>query len=144
MSEDRLILVDYCDDIRHEVGFKYSLMGCYASELIVDDIPAILPKLCASITAITPLDKPFKNIVFRAYLNDDLLTESSVPPENLSKSFDEIRNDGMDYTKMVLKVQMAFVPLIIQNESILRVEAETEDGIIKGSRLKLRKKPSQS
>lgn len=35
-----------CDDIREEKGNKLSLMGMYGGDVIVNDFPSILPKLC--------------------------------------------------------------------------------------------------
>jgi hypothetical protein len=35
-----------CDDVRHEVGHKTSLMGIYDQDIIFDELPALLPKLC--------------------------------------------------------------------------------------------------
>ncbi|MGA2554637.1 MAG: hypothetical protein ABSF20_07630 [Smithella sp.] len=35
-----------CDDIRHEVGNKISLIGIYNESITVQTIPFILPKLC--------------------------------------------------------------------------------------------------
>ncbi len=39
-----------CDDIRHEIGGKASLMGIYLRDIVVDDIPTILPTLCFMFT----------------------------------------------------------------------------------------------
>ena len=35
-----------CDDVRHEVGNKTSLMGIYDKDIIFSNLPALLPKLC--------------------------------------------------------------------------------------------------
>jgi len=32
-----------CDDVRHEVGGKMSLMGIYSKDVVVNKVPAILP-----------------------------------------------------------------------------------------------------
>ena len=140
MNENRIVFADFCDDIRQEVGYKFSLMGCYSGEVIVDTIPVMLPKLCASITAITPLDQPFINLTFRAYLNEDIIAESIIPTSNLEENYERLKKNSAEYTKIMIKVQMAFIPLIIQEQSVLRIEAETEDGIIKGPKLKIRQR----
>ena len=38
-----------CDDIRQEVGNKFSLIGIYLKEIIVSKFPITLPKLCFAI-----------------------------------------------------------------------------------------------
>jgi hypothetical protein len=38
-----------CDDIRHEMGDKFSLIGIYGSDVYVAQIPFLFPKLCAVI-----------------------------------------------------------------------------------------------
>lgn len=39
-----------CDDIRHEVGDKFSLIGVYGSHLYVAQLPFLFPKLSAAIS----------------------------------------------------------------------------------------------
>ncbi len=34
-----------CDDVRHEVGGKMSLMGLYSQDIVVNKVPAILPSI---------------------------------------------------------------------------------------------------
>lgn len=138
MNEGRIVFAEFCDDIRLEVGNKYSLMGCYTGELIMQPIPSLLPKLCAAITAVTPIEKPFQSLIFRAFLNDDLIVETEIQLENLQKNHELLTKDPKDFTKLLVRVQMAFVPLVVQQESVLRIEAETEEGIIKGSKLLIR------
>lgn len=35
----------FCDDIRHEVTGKFTLVGCYSDHLLVAEVPTALPKL---------------------------------------------------------------------------------------------------
>jgi hypothetical protein len=39
-----------CDDIRHEVGDKFSLIGVYGSHVYVAQLPFLFPKLSAAIS----------------------------------------------------------------------------------------------
>lgn len=56
-----------CDDIREEKGNKFSLMGIYASSIVVDRTPVILPKLCLFVMLIgTKKNVPNMNIVFKS------------------------------------------------------------------------------
>lgn len=54
----------FCDDIRHEVGNKFSLIGIYAGDMLVfaTRFPVTLPRLAIHIWATTPARKPFQAI----------------------------------------------------------------------------------
>jgi len=38
-----------CDDIRHEMGDKFSLIGIYGSDIHVAQLPFLFPKFCVAI-----------------------------------------------------------------------------------------------
>lgn len=139
MTEARSLVALFCDDVRHEVGNKYSLMGCYGDELIIEKLPALLPKLCVQLRAQTPLDRPFKKLIFRAFLNDDLLAEIEMPEDQLEHAAAVIgaREDALRLTIMAI---MGLSPLAVSEPSILRVEAETEDGVLRGGHLRFRQR----
>lgn len=144
MNEDRILLATFCDDIRQEVGYKLSLMGCYVGgELIVDTIPTVLPKLYASIMALSPIAKPFKQLTIRALLNDIVLAENEYPADLLPIATDIIKRKALEDSKYIIHLQIAFIPLIIEKDSILRIEADTEEGVLKGSRLIIRLRQEQ-
>ena len=46
MTENRTVIAQFCDDFRQEIGNKFSLMGCYGTDLYVPQFPITLPKLC--------------------------------------------------------------------------------------------------
>jgi len=46
----------FCDDIRHELGGKVSLMGIYGSHLLVPSMPLHLPKLSIHFNIELPLE----------------------------------------------------------------------------------------
>lgn len=139
MVEQRFLVGQFCDDIRQEVGNKYSLMGCYGQEIVIEKLPAALPKLCAQLKVVTPLDRPFKKLVFRAFLNDDLLAEIEMPPDQLEKAASEVvlTEDSFRLTFMAV---MGFSPLMVPGPSKLRIEADTEDGVLKGGSIRLRER----
>lgn len=144
MNDNRLIIANFCDDVRLEVGYKYSMMGCYSGELIVNEIPSVLPKICAVVTAITPIGDPFKKLIFRAFLNESLLLENELPQQELEANQKQLQEHAEpENTRISLKIHLSIITLVIEANSILRIEAETEDGVIKGSRLRLRMRASE-
>jgi hypothetical protein len=138
MNETRIVVSQFCDDVRHEFGNKISLMGCYGDEMLFDKLPALLPKLCIHMRAITLLDKPFTKLTFRAFQGPDLIAEINVPteqlviPQNIEK-----RSDARRIGVMVV---MAVSPLVVNELCVIRTEAECEEGILDGSPIYLREK----
>ncbi|MES2365867.1 MAG: hypothetical protein V4563_08250 [Pseudomonadota bacterium] len=139
MNDGRMVIATFCDDIRYERGNKHSLMGCYSGELIIDRIPAILPKLCVQIQVVTPLEQPFILLTLRACLDDEVLGETVLPGDQLLALHQEVlARSHADSTLMGIHSHMVFAPFVVNQPCTLRVEAETEYGIIKGSRLQIR------
>jgi len=131
----RTVISQFCDDIRHESGNKYSLMGCYGNELLVENLPSLLPKLCVQVRAITPIDKPFTKLLIRAKMNDEIIAEINVLPNgpitpNSSVIDAPIRSE--------LSVMIVLSPLAIAESGKLRIEAETDDEILRGGVLLFR------
>ena len=130
MTESRTALVQFCDDIRQELGNKYSLMGCYGHELIISKIPAALPKLCAQVSILTPFESPFVKLILRAFLDDELLSEIPIPEEELARGQAQMKKDPFNH-RILLLLNMTFSPLFVEHPSRIRIEAETESGILK-------------
>lgn len=55
----------FCDDIRHEITGKTTLVGVYNNQMIVTgNLPVTLPQICAAITLrLLPPEEPVKPIV---------------------------------------------------------------------------------
>lgn len=131
-NNDRYITAILCDDIRQEMGNKYSLMGCYQGELVVPIVPAALPKLCIFASIYTPKDKPFKSLLFRVVQDDDKeLARVEMPAEGLIVTG---QNHDDTSTKYVLNTAITFAPFSIEKPSMLRFLAVTEEGEIIGPR----------
>lgn len=142
MDGARLVTAQFCDDIRHEVGNKYSLMGCYGNEMIVDKIPSVLPKLCAHVRIFTPASRPFEHLVIRAYMNDDLIAEIEMPVTEVSADLHQ-KAAASELGRVAFLAMMAFSPLAITESCKVRIEAETEDGIVHGSYIHIRERTSE-
>lgn len=138
MNAGRIVITQFCDDVRYEVGNKYSLIGCYSDELIVDKLPALLPKLGVQIRAFTPIDKVFSQLALRAFLGDDMIAEANIEFDKVSP------NDApADATRMGIMTFMFFSPLGITEPCTLRIEAETEEGTLIGGKLRIRERGPQ-
>ncbi len=142
MDGTRLVIAQFCDDIRHEVGSKYSLIGCYGSEMIVDKIPAVLPKLCAHVRVFTPADHPFEHLVIRAYMNDEPLAEIEMPVASVSADLHQ-KTTTSELGRVAFLAMIALSPLAVTEPCKVRIEAETEDGIVRGSYINIRERTQE-
>lgn len=137
MRQGRFLTAQFCDDIRHEVGNKFSLMGCYSQDIIVESLPAVLTKLCVHMKACTPIDWMFERLTFRVRLNDEIIAESVFDESILRATPDTARlSDATLFTATALFVMS---PLPIGEECAIRVEAETETTeILRAGRMLIR------
>lgn len=137
MNEPRFCVAQFADDVRQEVRGKFSLIGCYGEELICDRLPALLPRLCAHVRAVTPRLRPFERLVFRARLNGELLGEIEISEAQLRDAV-VVAERVPELERISVNAVMAFSPLSVSEAGLLVVEAETEEGVLAGSLLKLR------
>ena len=139
MNESRIVIAQFCDDIRHEVGNKYSLMGCYGGEMIIDKLPALLPKLCIQVRVLTPVNRPFTKLLIRAVLNGESIAEVDVPAQEMTQSYQD-RAALSDAQRHVVVAIIAISPLPVSEPCQLKIEADTEDGMLRGSSLSIRER----
>jgi hypothetical protein len=135
----RVVFAHFCDDIRQEVGNKFSFVGCYQDVMVLQQFPAQLPKLCAHIIVLTPASKPFERLLLRAKLNEDVVAELEMPV-SVSNWVDKFNEKAASAELGWLSIQAMIVlsPVVVTEPTKLRIEAETEAGIILGSYLTIR------
>lgn len=117
----------FCDDIRHEVTGKTTLVGMYNSQLIVTgNLPVVLPKLCASITI--RLNPPLNHLkpvikVFRTDQDEPIFVcEVDIPAvstENIPRATDHLESDAL--TVMQFSVNAQFESFEIERPCALKV-----------------------
>jgi hypothetical protein len=129
---DRTLSVIYCDDIRNEVGNKQSWMGIYSGDLVVQQMPAVMPKLCIAATVSSPSDQPLKRLRLYAKRGDEHVFELNADELMLQEfraaeasEAESGPNDGVP-RRRVLILAAAMTPFVIDRDSTLRVFAETE------------------
>ena len=79
-----------CDDIRSELGNKYSLMGIYPKNIVIQNFPAILPKICLCIMLEGLLDN-----ISECYVT---LKCPEMDPIEINMKFDKKNNIGNNVT----------------------------------------------
>lgn len=135
----RHLEVIYCDDIRNEVGNKFSFMGIYTRELTIPNAPLFLPKLCIVVKAVTDVDDPFESLEVRVVkIKDGEETKLlSTGPLTMPPLTDLPARDD-DTTCLLTQMQFALSPFQIDEEATLRVKATTEREELLGVALHIR------
>jgi hypothetical protein len=133
----RLVVGQFCDDIRLEVGHKLSFIGCYNDEMIVRSFPATLPKLAVQAKALTPLRCPFKHLTFKLNLQSNTVAQIDADAAALNHANGRA-GQGSDARWIWIIAVMVVSPLVITEACELTLTAETESGPVRGSILRIR------
>ena len=108
------------DDIRAEVGNKFSLMGIYDSALLVQSFPATIGKLVVYVVVNCPLNQLFKGLRIELRLNNqpiglEELSEDAIPVEGPTHD-----KDGHPYRCFSKKSVFILSPLSVDHPCLLR------------------------
>lgn len=123
MSVNRFVTYQFCDDVRQEIGNKFSLMGCYGTKMFVTSFPATLPRLCLQAKVYSPIEHPIHNkIVVRLMRDDQAIAELSA---DLSEA---PGTENPNWARwQVLNFVLIASPFPLEGPCKLRVEAESGD-----------------
>jgi hypothetical protein len=126
MTHHRTVIAQFCDDVRQEIGNKFSLMGCYGTDLYVPAFPITLPKLCAFVHVRTPREKPFERLSLRLVRGEEVLSELVADPEKLNAG-----DPPPEWARwLAMTGILAVTPFHASGPCRLKVLAETESGTI--------------
>ncbi len=137
MTGTRAVIAQFCDDVRQEIGNKFSLMGCYGTDLYVPSFPITLPKLCVFVHARTPRQQPFRELTLRLMKGDDMLSELVANPDRLDS--DDAAPDWARWLTMTGILVVA--PFQATGPCRLRVLAETESGTVESGQFLVARMP---
>jgi len=127
--------VTFCDDIRHEVTGKMTLVGTYQNQInVMGNAPVILAQLCALIDfRFKPSSLPIspKISVFRSDEVEPIFTmEGHIPISEETLFGDtDIENGSVRFHQMIVPVQLQNVA--INNSFRLKVRAFVDDDEIR-------------
>jgi hypothetical protein len=129
----------FCDDVRHERGNKYSLMGCYGQEMILDSLPVVLARLCAKVTILIPFNSDTNDVVVQANLNDDVIAEMLIKAADIDSMLSEARERRTDGARGVkIAVFMTFSPLSVESPSAVIITTDAGNGPTRAGALEIR------
>lgn len=124
----RCILAQFCDDIRHEVGNKVTLVGLYDGALFLQEFPAMIPRLGINLVVDTPIEDQVQSVVLRIEKGDEVIGEAkaSVPPQPNPATV--VQNGHDEFTRAMFSMKILLAPITVMAPCMLRVKV-TLDGI---------------
>ncbi|MCI0437095.1 MAG: hypothetical protein L0271_26155 [Gemmatimonadetes bacterium] len=138
MTENRTVIAQFCDDVRQEIGNKFSLMGCYGTDLYVPKFPHTLAKLCVFVIVRTPAEEPFRSLVIRVVRDQEVLAELAADPDRLASA-----DQPPEWARWISMTSILVVaPLRLAAPCHLRVQAETEAGVVESGRFLIKQMPA--
>lgn len=138
----------FCDDIRHEMNGKLSYIGVYSGALLVPAFPATLPKLCVSVTIVTPVNEPLRSLTLRVLKDDETLQEIVFDKEQLASAsnvFAELNDEERQRRHaQTLQALLAFTPLHLEKACALKVRVLADHTELRGTGLIVDQMPTSS
>lgn len=119
----------FCDDIRHEVTGKTTLVGVYNNHLVITGtLPVTLPQIFAAITLrLTPPDKPIRPVV-KIFRSDEaepiFVIEADIEPTDaqlIPTHAPNLEPDAVTFMQMGFAAQIQ--GLVIDKPFALKVRA---------------------
>lgn len=147
---ERFVTSLYCDDIRAEIGNKFSYMGVYGPELFTLQLPGALPKLCIRIQVFTPATRPFQSLRVKIYKGEEVIVDIPVPDSHFAISADvrkTLESEQLDEQQKMLsfETQVVVAPLIVEADNTsVRIRVVTESEELRGPALKIRVTPADA
>jgi hypothetical protein len=124
----------FCDDLRQEVGNKVSYMGVYQGMMYVQAFPTVLAKLCAAVTVRFPREIAIESLVFKLFLQDEVIAERSFDPQALKSKLDN--DQGQDVVMATALFQI--VPFSIEEPAVLKSRVYFDTHELKAGGLSIR------
>ena len=132
-------ITTFCDDIRYELGGKYSLVGIYRDDLLIQGatFPATLPKLALSITLLFhPALPPMPPLDIKiSFPGDDENTPSF--GGRFETSIEPVPDAPQD-TRRSLNLHFILSPIILKEPGSIKVRLHDQVRIIKAGTLDVR------
>lgn len=102
----------FCDDIRHEIGNKLTLVGCYTGVITFPNkAPSTLPTLGALTTIAVPLSFEMRHLVFSVEMFDGKKANTILQIEQDFTSLPELKQIPEDATMKQFNIPAQWSPL---------------------------------
>lgn len=115
----------FCDDARHEVNGKVTLVGCYGPDMLIGSFPAVLPKLVVNWHALAPLDKPFTELSVMLMRGDEVLVRMDADQDSIRPL---VGATAQGRTRMLIGGIMELHFLEVKEPCVLELKGEYNGG----------------
>jgi hypothetical protein len=122
----------FCDDIRHEIGGKQTIVGAFSENLLIfGEPPFSLPKMGFFITYSESRTAPKLPLALQIYLPEDVEDRPTHSFE-LPTMPDDVQIDPMlpPDTNIALRIPLVISPIEIRQEGLLRVRMKRGDDVV--------------
>lgn len=130
----------YCDDVRSEIGNKLSFMGIYGPNILLNEFPAVLSKLCAVMSLHLPPDTQAERVTFSLYKDDEEIGRSTALLADVRKAATE-QGEVNEERRLTIRFIAQITPLQLEGPCRLKAKAEIDGETIKGGRLLVERTP---
>jgi hypothetical protein len=138
----------FCDDIRQEVGGKFSYIGVYSGFMFVHgSFPITLPKLCHAITLLQRREILVANIGIKIFLPDEGDDDTPSIQANFQEAQEGIVAEqtaadvaGLpksDISQVAMHAKVMFVPFVLSQTGDIRVRALRQGQLIRLGALRI-------
>ncbi|UOA32555.1 hypothetical protein DSM110093_02355 [Sulfitobacter sp. DSM 110093] len=125
----------FCDDIRHEINGKLTLVGCYSSEMNFNGPPpGLLPSFAALVNIRIPTALPFKSLKLRVLKEegDEVSEILAAEVEAEEEKIEDIVGGSQEGEPEERLISMTFPchwsPLPMANTGFIKVRAYLDGG----------------
>jgi hypothetical protein len=137
VSFEPFMWATFCDDVRQEVGNKYSYLGIYGSNLIVQSFPTTLVKLCCVLTVRVPANAPPKHVVFKLLRDEEVLFEADLSQSDIKEPAVTSLANGPDGIALTISSVAQLVGFPITQRCLLKARAIVDGRELRGGALEL-------
>lgn len=130
----------YCDDVRSEIGNKLSFMGIYGPNILLNEFPAVLSKLCAVMSLHMPAETQAETVTFFLYKDDEEIGRSTVHIGDVRKAATQPREFD-DERRLTIRFIAQMAPFQLERSCRLKARAEVDGETVKGGTLLVEEMP---
>jgi hypothetical protein len=119
----------FCDDVREESGNKLSYMGVYGGNLLLERLPAVLPKFCAVISLRLPAKTKSESVTFRLAKDGQDLGRGTASVTDVLRGVEvpgAVDNAGRVLMRFIAQV----APLALERPCRLQALVEIDDRVL--------------
>lgn len=136
----------FADDIRQEVGGKFTYVGVYQGGglLVHGDLPIVMPRLAIIASLFCPANKSVKSIKILIKFNDDLILPELDVPADVVNALVERSNSDINSAGGGMQFVQVIEPLNITSPGQIKCHALVDGELVRGNCLDVQVMPLNS